>query len=99
MAIMKTKRLQGAVMIQTPSGLVSTGEQTDVERKVIVRVVRVEGGKEKMTAITQQSSTDNLSSFGDASYDFTPDMEGDNFIRQAYLHLKTLPEFAEAEDC
>lgn len=27
------------------------------------------------------------------------DMQGDNPIRQAYLHLKTLPEFAGATDC
>lgn len=26
-------------------------------------------------------------------------LDGDNPIRQAYLHLKTLPEFAGATDC
>lgn len=26
-------------------------------------------------------------------------IDGDNPIRQAYLHLKTLPEFANAVDC
>jgi len=26
-------------------------------------------------------------------------LDGDNFIKQGYLHLKTLPEFAGAEDC
>ena len=30
---------------------------------------------------------------------FTPSMEGGNFIRQTYDHLKTLPEFAGAADC
>lgn len=30
---------------------------------------------------------------------FTPSMEGGNFIKQAYEHLKTLPEFAGATDC
>lgn len=30
---------------------------------------------------------------------FTPNMNGDNFIKQAYLHLKSLPEFADAVDC
>jgi hypothetical protein len=28
-----------------------------------------------------------------------PSLDGDNSIRQAYLHLKTLPEFANAVDC
>ena len=32
-------------------------------------------------------------------YFFTPDMNGSNFICQAYLHLKTLPEFLNATDC
>ena len=30
---------------------------------------------------------------------FVPVLDGQNFIRQAYEHLKTLPEFAGATDC
>lgn len=33
------------------------------------------------------------------SYSFEPDLEGPNFIKQAYAHLKGLAEFAGAEDC
>jgi hypothetical protein len=32
-------------------------------------------------------------------YSFALDLNGGNPIRQAYLHLKTLPEFATATDC
>lgn len=32
-------------------------------------------------------------------YEFQPSMNGENFIKQAYLYLKTLPEFAGAVDC
>lgn len=32
-------------------------------------------------------------------FNFIPDLGGDNFIKQAYLYLKTLPEFADAIDC
>ena len=32
-------------------------------------------------------------------YPFTPSLEGDNFIKQAYQFLKTLPEFSDAVDC
>jgi hypothetical protein len=32
-------------------------------------------------------------------YEFVSDMNGKNFIAQAYEHLKTLPEFASAIDC
>jgi hypothetical protein len=33
------------------------------------------------------------------SYSFVPNIDGGNFIAQAYAHLKTLPEFAGAADC
>jgi hypothetical protein len=33
------------------------------------------------------------------SYSVSLDLEGPNPIKQAYLHLKTLPEFADAIDC
>lgn len=34
-----------------------------------------------------------------AEYVFEPKLDGDNFIKQAYQHLKTLPEFVDAVDC
>jgi hypothetical protein len=37
--------------------------------------------------------------FDDAAYECVYDIQGDNPIRQAYRHLKTLPEFAGATDC
>lgn len=33
------------------------------------------------------------------SMSFVPDMDGPNCIRQAYLNLKSRPEFAGATDC
>jgi hypothetical protein len=36
---------------------------------------------------------------GNGQVIFAPDLEGNNFIKQAYLHLKTLPEFSDAVDC
>jgi hypothetical protein len=32
-------------------------------------------------------------------YNFAPDLEGGNFIKQTYEYLKTLPEFEGATDC
>jgi len=32
-------------------------------------------------------------------FTFTPNLNGSNFIAQAYEYLKTLPEFAGATDC
>lgn len=31
--------------------------------------------------------------------DFSYDLNGENAIKQAYLHLKSLPEFVDATDC
>lgn len=33
------------------------------------------------------------------NYDFSPALEGENFVKQAYEHLKTLDEFKDAQDC
>lgn len=33
------------------------------------------------------------------NYVFVPDLNGPNFIAQAYAHLKTIPEFTGATDC
>lgn len=35
---------------------------------------------------------------GSSRYAFVPNMNGSNFIAQAYEHLKTLPEFSGATD-
>jgi len=37
--------------------------------------------------------------FGDDGFMCAYDINGENPVRQAYLHLKTLPEFAIATDC
>lgn len=36
---------------------------------------------------------------GNSVVSFKGTLDGDNFIKQGYLHLKTLPEFAGAQDC
>lgn len=33
------------------------------------------------------------------NFQFTPSMTGQNFIAQAYKHAKTLPDFADSQDC
>lgn len=30
---------------------------------------------------------------------FTPDLDGPNFIKQAYLYIKSMPIFTDARDC
>ena len=64
---------------------------------------RVEGtqvGKNTM-AFQVRSYKDNLGlpHFADASFNCAYDIAGSNPIAQAYIYLKTLPEFAGATDC
>ena len=44
------------------------------------------------------SNESNLS-FYDQEFTTTYNIDGENPIKQAYLYLKTLPEFADAVDC
>lgn len=64
---------------------------------------RVEGlrfvGKDKI-AFQVRSSLDGVKPhFGDEQHECAYALDGDNPIKQAYTHLKTLPEFAGATDC
>jgi hypothetical protein len=61
-----------------------------------IRVLTMEGSKEEQRAAVMISSGDKQVS---KTYTFAPDMNGPNFIKQAYEYLKTLPEFADAVDC
>lgn len=42
---------------------------------------------------------DSMVQVANKRYSFKPDLDGKNFIAQAYEYLKTLPEFAGAQDC
>jgi hypothetical protein len=65
-----------------------------------IKVHAVSGGKEQMVAdvIFFRDSADGKR-LKNAGYVFKPSLDGDNFIKQAYNHLKTLPEFSSAQDC
>lgn len=75
------------------------GQTVSIENAYI-KVMEIKGGKTSMRAkvMSFASSDANSPEIDTAFYRFTPDLNGENFIRQAYLFLKTLPEFANAED-
>jgi hypothetical protein len=64
---------------------------------------RVEGtqvGKDKLTfQVRSYKDNSGLPHFADASFNCAYDMAVANPIAQAYIYLKTLPEFAGATDC
>lgn len=65
------------------------------------RVEKVMATKARAVCTVSINKKDNDSFFriDEKNYDFLPNLDGGNFIQQAYFHLKTLPEFAGATDC
>lgn len=61
-----------------------------------IKVERVSGSKDMVTADVIMTSGDMRQM---VHCKFAPNLDGANFIKQAYEHLKTLPEFAGATDC
>lgn len=71
-----------------------------VEILEYIAVKEISGGKDKMVAevvFTKESKDGEFIKVD--QFPFVPDLFGDNFIAQAYAHLKTLPEFSGAVDC
>lgn len=67
-----------------------------VAKDVYFKVASLNGGKESMQALV--IGVCDGSTIYNESYSFNPNLSGDNFINQAYQHLKTLPEFTGAKD-
>jgi hypothetical protein len=63
------------------------------------RITKFNGSKENISFTLSVENKEMNSVFDQRFYSFTPSMVGNNFIAQAYTYLKTLPEFADAEDC
>lgn len=95
MALSKTISLEGVVNVMTEHGPIPDGRKL-VSLNAYVKVESVFA--DKNSAQASVSFTDGGKAIT-KTYTFSPKMEGDNFIKQAYTHLKTLPEFAGAEDC
>jgi hypothetical protein len=71
-------------------------EKTFVLPNAYIKVYSVDGTKKDVRINVQITSGEKTIG---KSFNFAPNMEGRNFIAQAYEHLKTLPEFAGATDC
>jgi len=71
-----------------------------VQLPVYCKVTQLRGGKDAMVA---SLSMMHMASGGPVvdcrPVTFVPDLDGPNFIAQAYAHAKSLPEFAGAIDC
>ena len=64
-----------------------------------IKVVALSGNKESMRIEVGTHKAADSVALDRQQYYFAPNLDGKNFIAQAYNHLKTLPEFAGATDC
>jgi hypothetical protein len=71
-----------------------------VEIQACVRVEAIASlSRDSMTAMVCWHADRNREPYDRKMIAMPYDLSGDNPIRQAYLHLKSLPEFAGATDC
>jgi hypothetical protein len=68
-----------------------------------IKVTSVNGGKDVVVAgvaiYAQDPKLGSVVVIKNEQHKFTPDMNGANFIAQAYKHLKTLADYSDAKDC
>lgn len=65
-----------------------------------IQISSVAGNKYRQTAlVTIYSDEGKEHILQESGFDFIPNMNGENFIKQAYEHAKLLPEYQNGEDC
>lgn len=97
MALKKLINVEGEAYVQTSAGRVSTGQQK-TSFMAYCKIINIYGNKES-GEVTVQCSNDDYKTNLQYVIPFSVEDGAENFIRQAYLHLKTLPEFQESQDC
>jgi len=77
--------------------------ETSFGIKVDDAYYRVEGvsllSKTSMSFRVRGYADPELAHFSDGAYECSYELESENPIKQAYIYLKTLPEFEGAVDC
>jgi hypothetical protein len=97
MALRKIIETEGSSVIQTPMGVIENGTQR-VSFSAYVKVNSVSGNKSQIIADVCFTG-DKVQFVKHYSIPVSVESGASNFIEQVYKHLKTLPEFAGAEDC
>ena len=97
MAFRKIIEVEGRAVIQSPIGLIGNGTKK-VSFFAYVKVNSINGNKNQVNASVHFAG--DVAQFT-KQYQVPVSVEAGspNFIEQVYNYLKTLPEFAGAEDC
>lgn len=64
-----------------------------------IKVDQIQGNKDTMSVLVVFLDQKDGVKCYENTYSFQHSLENKNVIEQAYLYLKTLPEFENAEDC
>lgn len=97
MALSMTMTVPGISRLETAFGSISRGDD-QVSMNVVARVINISGDKNTMVAAVEFIDSD-IRFVRQFSIPVSVEDGSPNFIRQAYLHLKTLRDFADATDC
>ena len=79
--------------------MISNFGDTVVFNDTYIKINEINGYKNKITVILFIYKKENELLLKSEAYSFTPNLDGDNFIKQGYEYIKTLPEYADAIDC
>ena len=95
MSIKSKANFTGSLKLHTDNGVANIEDKTlEFDCTVTVQSVKVDKLKSIATVVFISEQI-IITKF----YDFDTNLTGDNAIKQAYMYLKTLPEFAGATDC
>lgn len=64
-----------------------------------IKISTINGDKHKIMIDVHYKANSDGSPIYAYTFAYTPNLEGGNFIQQGYLYLKTLDQFANAQDC
>jgi len=70
-----------------------------IVNKVYVKVWQIKGNKNELYCDVLYAVDNSSEMLMSKTFLFDYNIDGENPIKQAYAHLKTLPEFADAIDC
>jgi hypothetical protein len=97
MALKKTVKFERKFHVQTESDKMQWRVE-EIEFNAYIKVSFINGNKSQVTA-TVLFVGDNETFEKTYTVPMVVDNDSENFIKQAYEYLKTLPEFAGATDC
>ena len=97
MALKQIKTYEGQNVLSTKVGSIAKGDGEE-SLSMYIKIKAIEGSKTSMIAIVEFSN-EKLKYLSRYECPVSIEDNAPNNIKQAYQHLKTLPEFTDAIDC